>query len=41
MEQGGDLNGRIPGIVAKYNDIKLMETPTNIHAVKAILDELN
>lgn len=41
MEQGGDLNGRIPGIISKYNDIKLMETPTNIHAVKAILDELN
>lgn len=41
LEKGGDLNGSVDGVIAKVNAIKAMETQSNIHAVKALLDELN
>lgn len=41
IEKGGDINGRIPKVVEKFNVIKMMETTPTVHAVKALLDELN
>lgn len=41
LEKGGDLNGGVDAVIAKVNEIKLMETTPTIHAVKALLDELN
>lgn len=41
MKSGGDKNGSVDKVISKVNQIKLMETMPTVHAVKALLDELN
>lgn len=41
MQSGGDKNGSVDAVISKVNNIKEMETMPTVHAVKALLDELN
>lgn len=41
LGKGGAKNGTIDQVIGKVNEIKELTTPTSVHALKHILDELN